>query len=328
MMSENPAQSSRRASAPPGSGTSPIRTPIRLKRPEERRFERALLAGLLGLPSLGALIGAWLLWTSGISALDVALLVSLYVITGLGVTVGYHRLFTHRSFQCAPWLRRALAIAGSLAVEGPIIRWAADHRRHHQHSDHDGDPHSPHRRGRIGLFHAHIGWFFAPDTARASHFAKDLLEEPMIRRTDQLYPLWMVLTLAIPAFIGLAWTGTASGMFSAFIWGGLVRVFLGHHATWLVNSICHTVGSRTYRTDDASTNNALVALLTFGEGWHNNHHAFPTSARQGLRFWQIDIGWYVIRLLEFTGLARNVHVPDALRLARAARRNEPGRRPS
>lgn len=294
--------------------------PIRSKTPGEMRAERRLLAALLGIPFLGALVGAALLWTDGISALDVSLLVSLYVVTGIGITVGYHRLFTHRSFESPRWLRGLLAVAGSLAVQGPIIRWAADHRRHHQHADREGDPHSPHvgSGGRLGLLHAHMGWFFARDTARASHFAPDLLADGLIRRIDRVYPLWIVLTLAIPAAIGLLSTRSFHGMFSALVWGGLVRIFLVHHATWLVNSVCHRAGSRTYRSNDASTNNLVVAMLTLGEGWHNNHHAFPSSARHGLRFWQIDLGWYVIRLLELTGLARNVRVPSRSHRERVA----------
>ncbi|WP_326491172.1 acyl-CoA desaturase [Paraburkholderia sp. HD33-4] len=291
---------------------------VRQKTSRELRAERIILIGLLGFPFLGVLVGTRLLWTNGISALDAALLVSLYVFTGLGISVGFHRLFTHRSFNCPRWIRGVIAIAGSLAVEGPMIRWVADHRRHHQYSDRAGDPHSPRLgvAGAMDLVHAHVGWFFAHDMARASYFAKDLLDDPMIRRIDRLYLVWMFLTLAVPTLIGFACTGTARGAFSALIWGGLVRIFCVHHSTWLVNSVCHTVGSRPYRSNDGSTNNFLVALLTFGEGWHNNHHAFPGSARHGFRTWQIDVSWWVIRSLELMGAASDVRVPDTRQLAR------------
>jgi stearoyl-CoA desaturase (Delta-9 desaturase) len=297
---------------------------VRFKTPRELWVERSVLVLLLGLPFIGVLIGARLLWTRGISTLDAVLFVSLQVVTGLGITVGYHRLFTHRSFKAAPWLKLILAVAGSLAVEGPIIRWVADHRRHHRHSDRRGDPHSPcyGSRGLLALFYAHVGWFFARETGRASHFAKDLLDDSMIRRIDRLYVLWMILTLAIPTLIGFAYTESAQGAFSALIWGGLVRIFVVHHSTWLVNSVCHTIGSRPFRSNDGSTNNLLVALLTFGEGWHNNHHAFPKSARHGLRPWQIDMSWWVIRSLAFIGAVTNVNVPDGRQLAQKANRKE------
>ncbi len=300
---------------------------VRRKTPRELRVERFLLVVLLGVPFIGLLVGAGRLWTKGISTVDALLLVSLYVFTGLGISVGYHRLFTHRSFKAAPWLRGILAVAGSLAVEGPLIRWVADHRRHHQYADGAGDPHSPGwgGGGPMAFIHAHMGWFFARDMARASYFAKDLLDDAMIRRIDRLYLLWMILTLAIPAFIGFVFTGTVEGAFSALIWGGLVRIFLVHHATWMVNSVCHTSGSRPFRSNDASTNNFFVALLTFGEGWHNNHHAFPASARQGLRPYQIDVSWWVIRSLEIIGIVTNVHVPDRRQLEHRKIRKENAR---
>jgi stearoyl-CoA desaturase (delta-9 desaturase) len=266
-----------------------------------------------------------LLWGVALHPVDLVLLVVLYVATGLGVTVGMHRLFTHRSFDAARPVHAVLAVLASMAVQGLIVDWVADHRCHHAHSDMEGDPHSPHVgrrpgvRGRVaGLWHAHMGWIFQRGPVeRRMQYAKDLCEDRMMRAIDRAYPLWVVLTLGIPFAVGYAVGGSAARGFEALVWAGLIRVFMVHHVTWSVNSICHSFGTRPYRARDESRNNWLLALPTLGEAWHNNHHAFPSSAVFALDRGQIDLGGWVIRGLERLGLVWNVHRPaDAQRMRR------------
>ncbi len=269
------------------------------------------------VPLAGVCAAAALAWQYGLFGwTDFGLLVVMYLTAMLGVTVGFHRLFTHRSFEAARPVQFALGVLGSMSFQGPLLEWVGRHRIHHQHSDRDGDPHSPHaprRRGFWGRFrafwHAHIGWALAAEPADLPRYAPDLCKSRMLRAVSALFPLWAALGLLIPAGVGYAlggWWGALTG----FLWGGLVRVFLGHHATWSVNSICHLWGSRPYRSGDESRNNPVVGVLAMGEGWHNNHHAFPTSARHGLRWWQIDLGYYLIRLLSLAGLAWKVCLPS------------------
>jgi stearoyl-CoA desaturase (delta-9 desaturase) len=238
------------------------------------------------------------------------------------VTVGFHRLFTHRSFEAKPWVRYALAIMGSLSVEGPIIRWVADHRRHHAFSDQPGDPHSPHldegpgfKGVAKGLWHAHMGWFFSDEQTSANRWAPDLVKDPVLRKIDSLFPLWVAISFALPPLLGFLVTGTLKGAALAFLWG----IFLLHHVTWSVNSICHFYGSRPYKTTDFSTNNWALAIVSFGESWHNNHHAFPTSAVHGLGKGQIDTSAGFIALLQKLHLVQDVkHVsPKQLEIKRA-----------
>jgi stearoyl-CoA desaturase (delta-9 desaturase) len=250
--------------------------------------------------------------------LDGGLFLAMYVIAGLGVTVGFHRLFTHKSFEAKPWVRNSLAIMGSLSVEGPIIRWVADHRRHHAFSDQPGDPHSPHldegpgiKGVAKGLWHAHMGWFFSDEQTSANRWAPDLVKDPVLRKIDTLFPLWVAISFGLPPVIGYLVTGTAKGALLAFIWGSLARIFLLHHVTWSVNSICHFYGSRPYKTTDFSTNNWALAIISFGESWHNNHHAFPTSAVHGLGKGQIDASAAFITLLQKLHLVQDVkHVSE------------------
>ena len=265
-------------------------------------------------PLAGVVGAAFLLWGWGFGWVDLGLLVGMYLLSMLGITVGFHRLFTHRSFQTFKPIQVLLGALGSMAFQGPLISWVGMHRMHHQYSDGTGDPHSPHtprRRfwGRLrGFWHAHIGWAFDPMPANAARYAGDLVRDPAIKTTSDLFPLWAFLGLLIPAAIGLA-AGGWFGALTGFVWGGLVRVFLGHHVTWSVNSVCHLWGSRPYKSGDESRNNAVVGVLALGEGWHNNHHAFPSSARHGLRWWQIDISYYVIRVMVLLGLAWKVRLP-------------------
>lgn len=266
---------------------------------------------------LGGFVAAIVsLWGWGFGWVDLGLLLGMYLFTALGITVGFHRLFTHRSFETNAVVRFVLAALGSMAVQGSVLRWVAQHRRHHRHSDTPDDPHSPHHYGRglissiKGFFHAHIGWAFTRDPSGLSRYVADLRKSASTRVVSALFPLWIALGLAIPTILGGILTGTWAGALFGLIWGGLVRVFLVHHVTWSVNSVCHLWGRRPYPEADHSRNNFLFGILAMGEGWHNNHHAFPTSARHGLRWWQIDVSYYVIRLMALVGLAWKIRLPD------------------
>ncbi len=274
-----------------------------------------VLVGVL-VPLLGAAAAAALAWGYGLfGRADLGLLLGMYALTMLGITVGFHRLFTHRAFEAAGPVQLALGVLGSMAFQGRLLEWVGRHRIHHRHSDREGDPHSPHAPRRAGFWgrfrafwHAHVGWALPPDPADLDRYAPDLRKSRMVRVVSRLFLLWAALGLLIPAGLGYAlggWPGALTG----FLWGGLVRVFLGHHATWSVNSVCHLWGSRPHDSGDESRNNPVVGVLALGEGWHNNHHAFPTSARLGLRWWQADAGYYVIRLLAWLGLAWGVKLP-------------------
>jgi len=280
-------------------------------------LERALTALVTGLPMLAVGLAAWLAWDSALHWQDLVILAACYVPVGLGVTVGFHRLLTHRSFQTGRFLRGLLAALGSAAVEGPVIEWVANHRKHHAHSDREGDPHSPHVghgmgwRGALnGLAHAHLLWLFRSDFANQERYAPDLLDDPVIRFIDRTFVLWVIVGLAIPFGLGVALTGSVIGGLTGLLWGGAVRIFLLHHATFSINSLCHFFGRRRYVTHDESRNLAWLAPLSLGEAWHNNHHAFPTSAAHGLHRWEVDPSAIVIRSLQRLGLAWDVvHIP-------------------
>jgi stearoyl-CoA desaturase (delta-9 desaturase) len=268
------------------------------------------------VPFAAFLAAVVLLWHRAIGWTELLLLVVLYYATGFGVTIGYHRLFTHRGFETSRPMRAFFAVLGSLAIEGSVIRWVADHRKHHAFTDVEGDPHSPHvdHQGGVlgpikGLFHAHVGWLFrSVGTAEEERFAPDLVKDPTIRAIDRLFPLWIVVSLAIPFAIGYAIGGTLGDALTALLWGGAVRVFLLHHVTWSINSVCHFFGRRRFRTDDESRNVGWLSILSFGESWHHNHHAFPTSAFHGLKPHEaaLDPSGWIIRGLEKTGLVWNV----------------------
>jgi stearoyl-CoA desaturase (delta-9 desaturase) len=267
----------------------------------------------VALPFVAFVVAVVLLWNKAVGALDLAVMAVLYVLTGLGITVGYHRLLTHNSFQTSKPVRYAFAILGSMSVQGPVLSWVADHRKHHAHTDEEGDPHSPHLAGSgvggalKGLWHAHVGWLFSlKDRAEPERYARDWLEDRGMRVINRLFFLWLALGIAIPAAIGYAVEGTIGAALTAALWGGLVRIFFLHHVTFSINSLCHFAGRRSFATEDESRNVFWLAPLSFGESWHNNHHAFPSSAFHGLRWTQIDTGGIVIRLLERTGLAWNV----------------------
>jgi len=274
------------------------------------RTERIVnIAGVL-LPFVGFVVAVTLLWGRGVDAIDLAILVAMYIPVGFGVTIGYHRMLTHRSFQTYKPIEYGFAVLGSMALQGSVLDWVADHRKHHAHTDEEGDPHSPHvghGSGLRGLWHAHTGWLFETHgQADWKRYARDLYEDRGMRRITRLFPLLALYSLMIPAALGWLLHGSLSGALTGFIWGGLVRVFFLHHVTWSINSICHFFGRRRFETDDRSTNVAWLALLSFGEAWHHNHHAFPRSAAHGLRWWEIDISRTMIGVMERLGLAWNV----------------------
>jgi stearoyl-CoA desaturase (delta-9 desaturase) len=276
-------------------------------------------------PPLALVSAAGLLWGVALSWLDLALFACFYALGGLGNSVGFHRLFTHKSFETTKWVRGVFAVLGSMTMQGPITQWVTDHRRHHALSDQEGDPHSPHAghgegawASMKGFVHAHVGWLFSSKgMERGDHYGRDLYEDKVVRTVDRLYALWVVVTFGLPFLIGYLAGGFSLALgFEAFVWAGAIRVFAYQHATFAVNSICHMFGGRSYRSRDESRNNWVIAALTFGEGWHNNHHAFPSSARHGLDRFQIDLSWWTIRLLEKVGLAWDVRLPSPGQRAR------------
>ena len=298
--------------------------------PPERISLAVRLAVLVAIlvPLLAVMAAPFLVWGWGFRWTDLGLLLGLYVLTALGITVGYHRLFVHRSFETNPVVKFVLAVLGSMAVQGPLLKWVAMHRRHHQHADRAGDPHSPHVHDKgvlgvlRGIWHAHIGWLFEPDPPDLDRYVQDLNRSRALRIASALFPAWIALGLLLPAALGGVMTGTWAGVWTGLIWGGLVRIFLVHHVTWSVNSACHLWGGQPYRSNDESRNNAVFGVLAMGEGWHNTHHAFPTSARHGLRWWQIDVSYWVIWTLARLGLAWDVKLPT-MQAQRQRRRASP-----
>jgi stearoyl-CoA desaturase (delta-9 desaturase) len=288
--------------------------------------DRIVTAIVTIVPFAGLGLACWQLWERALHWHDLIVFAIVYVPVGLGVTVGFHRHLTHRSFATKRPIRALLAALGSAAIEGPVISWVADHRKHHTFSDQEGDPHSPHVghgggwRGALkGLLHAHVGWLFI-HTHRAAkkRYARDLLADPTIRFIDRTFVLWVVLGLAAPFGLGVAIGGSIWAGLTGLLWGGLVRMLVLHHVTYSINSLCHFFGRRRFETGDESRNLHWIALLSFGEGWHNNHHAFPTSARHGLGRFEFDLSALVIRLLEVTGLAWDVvRVPPERQAQRA-----------
>ena len=278
------------------------------------------------LPFAGVALAVVLLRGRVVAWIDVVVFVVGYAATCLGVTVGFHRLLTHRSFKTYPAVRYGLAVLGTLGVEGSVIKWVADHRKHHDFADEPGDPHSPHDAGPgvlgalKGLWHAHVGWLFnTVGQADRRRYAPDLLKDRGMVLIDSAEKPLIAASLAIPFLLGLLVKGTLTGALLTLVWGGLARVFFLHHATFSINSICHFFGRRRFDTPDRSTNVAWLSLATFGESWHNNHHAFPTSAFHGLRRRELDIGGLFIRTLERTGLAwQVVRVPPERQRAKAA----------
>jgi stearoyl-CoA desaturase (delta-9 desaturase) len=306
--------------SPDGPSSEEIQEPVLLQ------LDR-VITGLITVVPL-ALVGlaAWQLWNRQLHWRDVVIFVVMYIPIGLGVTVGFHRLLTHRAFKTYPWMRGLWAILGTMSVEGPVISWVADHRKHHAYSDRLGDPHSPHVdhgggwRGALrGLWHAHVGWLFdhAQRGAR-ERYAPDLVADPVVSFVDKTFVLWSLVGLAIPFGLGVLIGGTVAAGLEAMLWAGAVRIFILHHVTYSINSLCHFFGRRRFATDDESHNLFWLAPFSFGEAWHNNHHAFPTSAFHGLKRREIDLSGLTISAMERTGLAWDVQRVSPSRLAAKA----------
>ena len=317
-------------SPPTARDESPTLRGVMVAPPEVVLGQRIAMIALTVLPLLGVAAAMWGLWGTALGGVDLALFFGFYIFTGLGITVGFHRLLTHQSFRAPTAIRVLFAVAGSLAVQGAVIDWVATHRRHHAYSDQQGDPHSPHvdmngdRFGLLkGVWYGHMGWLFSSDGTVQKAWAPDLMREKPIATVSRLFPWLIVATFALPALLGGVLTGTWAGALSGLLWGGLVRVFVLHHVTWSINSICHVFGTRPFESHDEARNNPVMAMLGFGEGWHNGHHAFPASARHGLRWWELDISWLVIRGLSLVGLASNVKTPTARQLERRTRSKQP-----
>jgi stearoyl-CoA desaturase (delta-9 desaturase) len=299
---------------PKPSGESSPSRGVRPLNERARRLERRVTLATVLLPYAGLVGGILLFWNRGVNRLDLAVFGVMYCVTVLGIGMGFHRLMAHRAYQATTFLKTAIVIAGSMAAQGPVIFWTAVHRRHHSYSDREGDPHSPHLHGEgaaeivKGLWHSHMGWLFNHELTDWGTYVRDLLHDRLIFKLNRLYFLWIMLGLLLPAaaegLITLSWLGFARG----FLWGGLIRILVVHHTTWSINSVCHVFGSQPYQVKDYSTNNAVLAIPTFGESWHNNHHAFPSSAVHGLEWWQVDITGSMIKLCAMLGLASAVKI--------------------
>jgi stearoyl-CoA desaturase (Delta-9 desaturase) len=278
----------------------------------ERR-DRIITGAVTIVPFLALGLAAWQVWGQSLRVSDLVVFAILYVATGLGITVGFHRHFTHRSFKTRPAIRAILAVLGSVAVEGPVISWVADHRKHHAFADQEGDPHSPHGHGGgirgalAGLAHAHLGWLFIhTHRGKRTRYAPDLLKDPVVRFVDRTFVLWAAAGFAAAFGLGVAVGGSVEAGLTGLLWGGAVRMLVLHHVTYSINSLCHYFGRRRFATSDESRNLLWLALPSFGEAWHHNHHAFPTSAQHGLRRFELDPSAWVIWLLEKTRLAWDV----------------------
>jgi stearoyl-CoA desaturase (delta-9 desaturase) len=313
---------------PPGSaadydGTTPFTGDGRQPATFPGRVRAGVTVTVVGVPFAGLGVALWLSWGRGLNVADILLTVLLYVITGLGVTIGFHRLLTHRSFTAVPALRVVLAVAGSMSFQGEVIGWVATHRRHHAFSDRPGDPHSPYRYGASlvgqlrGLAHAHTGWLLRHDPTSPERYAPDMAADPAMRAVSAAFPALCALSLALPFGAGWLIGGTWRTALAGLLWAGLVRVTVLQHVTWSVNSLCHVFGSRPFATrrHDRATNLWPLALVSFGESWHNMHHSDPVCARHGAEPGQIDISAVMIRVFERLGWATGVHWPDPARLA-------------
>ena len=307
-------------------GVSVDAAPADVRPVENPALDRFASAVVTGVPPVLLVLGVVFGWGSLLHWEDLVVFTVTYLLFGFGITVGFHRLLTHGSFKTYRWVRLTAAALGSAAVEGPVIEWVATHRKHHRFSDEEGDPHSPHVghgsgfRGALrGLFYAHIGWVFRDaEVADENRYAKDLMADPLMRFVDSAFLLWVLIGLVFPFGLGYALTGTVVGGLTGMLWGGAVRIFVLHHVTFSVNSLCHFFGRQPYPTGDESRNLAWLALPTMGESWHNNHHAFPTSAKHGLRRWEMDGSAAVIWMLERLGLAWDVVRISPARMASKA----------
>jgi stearoyl-CoA desaturase (Delta-9 desaturase) len=284
------------------------------------------------LPPLGTIYAIWLAVRTGIGPVEIGLFALFHALTTIGATVGFHRHFAHKAFEARPWVRRALGILGSMAAQGPLAYWVATHRRHHTFSDEPCDPHSPnlHGEGLVewlkGQWHAHIQWLFISERTNTNRFARDVLRDALTVQINGQYLNWVAVGLVVPAVLGGLLTMSWIGVLKGFLWGGLVRMFAVHHAFWAIGGIAHSIGWRAFDTKEDSRNNFWLAIPNYGEGWHNNHHAFPNSAYFGLRWWQLDVGAWVVNGLKALGLITNVNrpTPEMIAAKAARRRNRAG----
>jgi stearoyl-CoA desaturase (delta-9 desaturase) len=285
-------------------------------------FQHTMIYIFVAGPMVALVAAVPLVWGWGVDWHDLLLLAVFYAIAVLGITVGFHRHFTHGAFKARPWLRVVMAITGSLAIQGNVFNWVADHRRHHAFSDKEGDPHSPWLFGTSplavakGFLHAHMTWFFDRDETNHRRFIPDLLADRAIRRISKTFGVWVAVSLLLPAVLGGLISWSWAGVVTGFFWGGLVRLAVSNHVTWSINSICHMVGERPFRSRDRSRNFWPLAILSMGESWHNLHHADPTCARHGVLRGQIDISARLIWLFEKAGWAYDVRWPTTRRLAK------------
>ncbi len=313
-----------------GSLTAPARVEDDAAMEVPRRIKIVNLLGVI-IPFAAVIAAIIMLWGVAFNWVYLALFLGMFIFSGLGITIGYHRLFTHKSFATGRFMTWVFGVAGCCAAEGSILEWVAFHRKHHQFSDTEQDPHSPHANSHDhhdehattvwgfikGFWHSHMGWFVSRaegDGPEFERYVPDLMKDPLIKRVSDHWRLWTFLGCAIPAAIGGLATMSLQGVLLGFLWGGLVRIFMVHHTTWSINSVCHIWGKRPYESRDHSRNNLVFGVLAFGEGWHNNHHAFPTSARHGLKWWQFDSSWLVIVTLKKLGLVWDVKLPTPERL--------------
>ncbi|MFO1535172.1 MAG: acyl-CoA desaturase [Thermoplasmatota archaeon] len=280
-------------------------------------LSKTLVVVFVVLPLLAFGFGVYSFWGREVGWLQLGLLLGMWTFTGLGISLGFHRMLTHRAFTANAPTRFVLLTAATMAMQGPAADWAATHIRHHAKADREGDPHSP----LEGFWHAHFGWLLRDRFVRDGLAHDKLMADPVTAFVSKTWTLWATLGLLIPGVLGWAVSGTLWGFLDGILWGGLVRVFLGHHITWSVNSVAHLFGTRPFRTTDEARNNWFVALFSWGEGWHNNHHAFPRAAYIGMKWWQLDIGKYLIKLLAVLGQIKQVWNPTKEeKLARSARR--------
>ena len=288
-------------------------------RPKAQLSQKIMMLAAVALPPIGVGIGVYLTWQYGFMGWPyLIMMLAGYLLTSLGITVGFHRLMAHRSFETHRWVRLAWMSLGAMSVEGAPLIWCAVHRRHHSCSDQEGDPHSPHLHDGgywnmlKGLFYAQVGWLFAGywSEPNLEKYVPDLMKDKTLVFLSKYYGIMILISFLIPAGIGYLLDG-GQGALMGLLWGGLVRVFITHHNTWSINSICHVFGSRDYKSNDLSTNNLVCGVLACGEGWHNNRHAFPSSARHGLKWWQFDLSWIIIKAMEKCGLAWNIKLPNA-----------------
>ena len=286
-------------------------------------FEQVTLSLFIVIPFLAVLAAIPIMWAWGLLTWrDATIAIVMYAITGHGVTVGFHRYFTHRAFRAKQWVRVTLAVAGSMAIQGSVIQWVSDHRKHHRFSDREGDPHSPWRYGNSvralakGFMYAHVGWLFDWEKTSEKRYAPELLADKVISRVSRTFPIWVAVSMLIPPLVGGLWSWSWMGALTAFFWGSLVRVALLHHVTFSINSVCHITGRRPFKTRDRSQNVWWLAIPSMGESWHNFHHAEPTSARHGVRFMEIDTSAIVIKAMEKLRWVQDVRWPDAAIIAR------------